>query len=169
MAEEHDIIETSVLDKDTVELAQKVITETDIDKTKDLVALFNLNSAKKNVLRIIKLNGLLDKVSDTMIDRFEKYPGEFSNDDLLKYMQVVQASIDRANKSLDLVDQTPAIQLQQNNQINVNINEQPQLDRDSKERISDAIKAILQRVEKEKIIQVQDIPDVDTDIPTVEE
>ena len=87
--------------------------ENDIDKVKDLTHLFNLNQAKKNVLRVLKLNSLLDKVSDQMIERFTKQPGAFSNSDLLNYMQVTQSAIDRANKALNLVDETPAIQINQ--------------------------------------------------------
>ena len=83
---EEKTVDLTVIDEQAVDLAQKVINETDIEKTKDLVSLFNLNAAKKNVIRILKLNGLLDSVSDTMIERFEKYPNEFSNEDLLKYM-----------------------------------------------------------------------------------
>ena len=142
------------LNEATQDLAQQVIDEKDVDRTKDLVQLFNLNVAKKNVIRILKLNGLLDSVSDTMIDRFEKHPGEFSNEDLLKYMQVIQQSIDNANKNLNLVDQTQAITLNQNNQVNVNIIDT--FDRDSKERIADAIKAILNKANTVEIQEEQD-------------
>ena len=143
------------LNQETQDIAQQVIDEKDVDRTRDLVQLFNLNVAKKNVVRILKLNGLLDSVSDTMIDRFEKHPGEFSNEDLLKYMQVIQQSIDNANKNLNLVDQTQAITLNQNNQVNVNIIDT--LDRDSKERIADAVKAILNKAnEQNNIIEVQE-------------
>ena len=70
----------------------------------------------------------------------DKYPENFSNDDLIKYMQVTEAAIDKANKNLHLVDETPPIQLQQNN---VNVNIIDTFDRESKERVADAIKAIL--------------------------
>lgn len=138
------------LQQEEAEVAYKIIEERDIDKVKDLAHLFNLNQSKKNLLRVIKLNSLLDKVSDQMIERFEKTPGAFSNKDLLDYMQVTQAAIDRANKSLELIDETPAIQLQQNNQVNINVVDT--LDRESRERITDAVKAILQRA---KSIQSQ--------------
>lgn len=138
------------LQQEEAEVAHRIIEERDIDKVKDLAHLFNLNQSKKNLLRVIKLNSLLDKVSDQMIERFEKTPGAFSNKDLLDYMQVTQAAIDRANKSLELIDETPAIQLQQNNQVNINVVDT--LDRESRERITDAVKAILQRA---KTIQSQ--------------
>lgn len=129
------------LDEKTALIAQQILDEQDIDKVKDLTALFNLNAQKRNVMRVIKMNGLLDKVTDQVIERFEKYPANFSNDDLIKYMQVTENAIDRANKNLNLVEETPAIQLMQNNQVNINIDNG--LDRDSREKVLDAVKAIL--------------------------
>lgn len=131
------------LDEKTAEIAQQILDEQDLDRVKDLTTLFNLNSQKRNVMRIIKMNGLLDKVTDQVIERFEKYPANFSNDDLIKYMQVTENAIDRANKNLNLVEETPAIQLMQNNQVNINIDNG--LDRDSREKVLDAVKAILSR------------------------
>lgn len=139
-----DLIDTLPIDTNTLEVAQQIINETDLDKVKDLTHLFNLNQSKKNVLRIMRLNGLLDKVSDQMIERFEERPGEFSNADLLNYMQVVQASIDRANKSLNLVNEAPAISLNQNN---VTVNIIDTFDRESKEKITNAIQGILAQID----------------------
>lgn len=128
------------LDTNTLRIAQQILDEQDVERVKDLTALFNLNAQKRNVMRVIKMNGLLDKVTDKVIERFDKYPENFSNDDLIKYMQVTEAAIDKANKNLHLVDETPPIQLQQNN---VNVNIIDTFDRESKERVADAIKAIL--------------------------
>lgn len=136
------IINTIPINNQTADLVQKILDEDDVDKVKDLTALFNLNQAKKNAVRVMKLNALLDTVSDKMIDRFERYPDNFSNKDLLDYMQVTQSAIDRANKYLGTVDETPAIQM--NQQINVNIN-QP-LDRDSREKVADAVRSILSKI-----------------------
>lgn len=138
----NDLINMIPLNESNAKLAQDIIDESDIDKVKDLTHLFNLNQAKKNVLRVLKLNSLLDKVSDQMIERFTKQPGAFSNSDLLNYMQVTQSAIDRANKALNLVDETPAIQI--NQQVN-NINVGESLDRESRDRIKDAVNAILKR------------------------
>ena len=134
------------LDDNTKNIAQQLIDEQDLDQVKNLTHLFNLNQAKKNVLRILKLNQLLDKVSDQMIERFEKRPGEFSNADLLNYMQVAQSAIDRANKSLNLVDETPAIQINQQNIIM----DKEILDKDSRDRVTDAVNAILNKIKKMK-------------------
>lgn len=133
------------LDSDADEIANKIMQETDDSSIKNLTHLFNLNQAKKNALRILKLNSLLDKVSDQMIKRFEQRPGEFSNSDLLNYMTVVQSSIDRANKQLNLIDEMPAITLNQ-----VNVSMENMLDRESRSKITEAVNKILQMASAEE-------------------
>lgn len=134
------------LDEKTREIAQKIIETEDVDKVKDLTALFNLNSQKRNVMRVMKMNSLLDKVTDQVVERFEKTPHNFSNDDLIKYMQVTENAIERANKNLNLVEETPAIKYQQNNQVNINIGQDIQLDREGRNRVTDAVAAIIKRL-----------------------
>lgn len=143
------------LDAQTRDIAQQILDESDVDKVKDLTTLFNLNARKRNVMRIIKMNQLLDRVTDAVVERFDKTPANFSNEDLIKYMQVTEASIEKANKQLNLVDETPAIQLQQNNQVNVNIIDT--LDRDSRERVADAIKAVLAKAAGNTPIMVEGV------------
>lgn len=123
------------------ETAQSILDENDLDKVKDLTHLFNLNQAKKNVVRIMKLNGLMDTVADKIIERFEKYPDNFSNAELLSYLQVTQNTIEKASKSLELIDETPTIQFNNNTQVNVSIIDS--LDRESKARVADVIRSIL--------------------------
>lgn len=137
------IISTKDLDTKTSQIAQCIINEEDVDKVKDLTHLFNLNQAKKNVIRVMRLNGLLDTVSDKIIERFEKYPDNFSSADLLNYLQVTQNAIDKANKNLNLVEETPVIQVNHNNQLNVNIIDS--YDRESKERVMAYIKSVLKQ------------------------
>lgn len=145
--ESKDIIDLLPLDTRTNELAQEIINEQQLPKVQDLTHLFNLNQAKKNVLRVMKLNNLLDKVSDQMIERFEKRPGEFSNTDLLNYMQVTQNAIDRAQKQLNLVDESPAISL---TQVNVNVTEN-KFDRESRAKITEAVSKIIQAAQRMNI------------------
>ena len=155
-----DLINIIPLDESTNKLAQDIINEQDIESVKNLTHLFNLNQAKKNVLRILKLNNLLDKVQDHMIERFEKKPGEFSTTDLFNYMQVTQSAIDRANKSLNMVDETPAITM---NQVNVTINEDNVLSRESRDKVTEAINNIMKKLklsEQEEVVEmvVEDTP-----------
>ena len=148
------------LDNSTKEIAQLILDEKDVDKIKDLTNLFNLNSQKRNVMRVMKMNELLDKVTDKVVDRFDKYPDNFSNEDLLKYMQVTENAIDRANKQLNLIDETPPIQLTQNNQVNINVG--MELSRESRERVLEFVKsALAQNEQAREIIEVKDEDIVD--------
>lgn len=144
---EDDLISLIKLDDKTQKLAETILEEDNLEETKRLVNIFNLNLAKKNVIRLLKFNSLLDKVSDQMLARFNKCPGEFSNSDLLNYLSVTQNAIDRANKSIALVDQTPAIQLNQ-----VNINNNIELTRESKENIINAVKSLMDRAKQLSIV-----------------
>lgn len=147
-----DILSAIPLDSNSNALAENILKESDLDEIKRLTQLFNLNQAKKNVLRVLKLNSLLDKVSDQMLERFEKRPGEFSNSDLINYMTVTQNAIDRANKSLNLVNETPAIQVN----VSVDNDSIKSIDKESKERIMAAVNAILQK-SKELNLDADDI------------
>lgn len=164
-----DLVNLIPLDDETSKLAQNIVDEQDLENVKNLTHLFNLNQAKKNVLRILKLNSLLDKIQDQMIERFEKKPAEFSNADLLNYMQVAQSAIDRANKSLNLVDETPAITM---NQVNVTINEDNVLSRESRERVTTAISAIMKKLKlnsEVEDISEEDVVEVDSNVLLNEE
>lgn len=138
------------LDTETRKIAQQILDEHDVDKVKDLTNLFNLNAQKRNVMRVMKMNQLLDNVTDQIMERFEKTPANFSNEDLIKFMQVTETSIERANKSLNLVDQTPAIQYQQNNQVNINID--GGLDRESRQRVTDTVQALLLKMRSAPVV-----------------
>lgn len=135
-------INTEKIDNNTKDLAVKILEEESDVETKKMIQLFNLNQSKKNVIRVLKLSQLLDRIYDQMIARVENRPGEFSNDDLMKYVTTIQSAIDKANKSLDLVQETPAIQM--NTQINI-MNDGEQFDRESRDRISKAVESILKR------------------------
>ena len=160
------IVNTTDLDIKTSQIAQDIINEDDVDTIKDLTNLFNLNQAKKNVLRVMKLNGLLDTVSDKIIERFEKYPDNFSSADLLNYLQVTQNAIEKANKNLSMVETTPVIQVNQNNQVNVNILDS--FDRDSKERVMEALKSILANSAKEPQ-EVEDFIEIKEEVEAYEQ
>lgn len=153
-------INVSTTDNKSRELAQEILNTEDFDKVKDLTALFNMNTKKRNVVRVLKMTELLDNVTDKVIDRFNKTPDNFTNEDLLKYMQVTEASIEKANKNLDMVEEAPAIQLNQNNQVNINIGET--LTRDSRERINDAVQSIIKKLQhNDNVIDVDNIEEIE--------
>lgn len=150
-------LDISEADKKARDIAELILAEQDVGKVKDLTALFNLHAQKRNVVRVLKLNGLLDSVTDSIVERFEKQPHNFSTEDLLRCMQVTEQAIDRANKNLNLVEETKAIQYQQNNQVNINIG--ANLDRESRQRVADVVYAFLaksQAANASEILQGED-------------
>ena len=136
-------LETESINQKALTLAQAVIDEDDYTKTKNLIDLFNSTQAKKNVIRVLALNDLLDQIIEKVSERITKKSDELTSQDLLQCLQTISQAIERANKELTGVQTTPAIQLNQNNQINVNLNEQ--IPRESRERISEVIKQVLNR------------------------
>lgn len=151
MEENTQLMQTEDIDNKTVDLANKILNEDDFDETKKMIQLFNLNQSKKNVIRLLKLSKLLDSIYDQMISRVEGRPGEFSNEDLIKYVNTIITAIDKANKSLDLVQEAPAISV---GQINI-VNTGESFDRESRERILNAVDKVLMRA-KEAGINVDD-------------
>lgn len=141
-------VDITPVKEESVEVATKIMRENNPDKVKDLTHLFNVLQAKKNVARVMKLDGLLDHVSDAMLDRFEKRPDEFSNQDLIAYMNTVQTAIEKATKSVNMVDETPAIVVNNNTQVNVDNGTCGGLDRESRERVADFIKKVLENAQK---------------------
>lgn len=129
------------------ELEQRIIKETDIDELKNVINLFNLNIKKKDIIRTNKLSNLQDLVTEQMSERIEKNAGAFSNKDLLDYFKIIQESINKADNSLDSVD-TPAIQFNQQ-VVNVGVDSNKQeLDKDSRDRVADAVNAILAKIKQ---------------------
>lgn len=130
------------LDTPLEELEQKILAETDVDKLKDAVDLFNLNIQKKNIVRTSKLSELQDMIVHQMEQRLDKKADEFSNQDLLTYFKTVQDTISKADNSLDSVN-TTAIKVIQN-QLNINVKED-ELSRESKEKVLAAVRAIMDK------------------------
>lgn len=139
------------LAENNLSVVEDLVKETDSEKVKDLTNLFNLNMIKKNTLRVLKLNELLDKVSDCMTDRFRLRSDEFSNKDLIDYMSTISSVLDKTQKNVENVDNVPTITYnQQNNQVNISIADE--LPRESREKITEAISAIINRIQKEDSI-----------------
>lgn len=145
------VVKVNIEDK-TNSLVDTIINEDDIDKTKQLLNLFNVNIAKKNTIRVMKVDKLLDKVTDEALKRVEERPDEINNKDLLNYASVAQNQIDKSMQIIKSINETPTIQLNQDNSVNINIT-QPELSRESRERILKAVEQIMNN--KEDIVDVE--------------
>lgn len=119
----------------------KVLNASDPNDLKDLTQLFNFNQAKKNLLRLQKLSILNDDVVSKIERRLLERPDDFSNEELLDYLQVINSVLDKQSKSQDDVLDKPMITYQQNNQVNVNIAND--LTRESRDKITNLISEIL--------------------------
>ena len=140
-----ELVDTSSIDKSISDLSQQIMAETDPDKAKQLIGLFNWNISKKQTSRLLKLNELYDDVTDHMVTRFKTKSDQFSNSDVLDYMKAVQGAIDTSTKNLAQIEDPPTI-VQNNTQINVNVVDG--FDRDAKLRIFEAIQATLKNAEQ---------------------
>lgn len=152
------------LDEQEQQIIQEIIKAPTQQELQAQFDAFNMNQSKKNALRIIKLNSLLDKVEDQAIERFEKRPDQVSNKEILEYMQVVSNQIDRSQKFIETLKDKPMIKInEKHSEVNINIG--TDLDRDSKERVIDAIQALLKQVQKPET----EIVDVDLSEETTED
>lgn len=140
----------------TNQIAQRILESDDLVEIKNLNHMFNLNQNKGEVLRIMKLNEMLDKTNDELLNRLTNFSGAFTNQELTKLVDTLQNSIDRASANLNLVDQSPQVNpiVQKNTQVNVQINE---MDRYSRERVY----AALQNLLGESNIKTSEIIDID--------
>lgn len=162
MANNTDGLNINNLNTDNVNIAKKILETDTIEDTKNLVALFNLNNQKRNVIRISKMTNLLDTITDQIINRFEKYPNNFSNEDLLKYMQVTEASLEKANKNLNQVEDAPSIQLLQNNELNISINNSKEdvLNNESRLKVLETVKSFLSNLDTTNAIEIEEFSEV---------
>ncbi len=132
------------LEQQSQELIARV-TDSDYSETKDIIGLFNAHEARRNMVRMTKLNKMFDLVTDQMLTRVEQRPDNFSNEDLLKFMKTTQDAIKQTSDMVNRVKDEPAIQIT-NNQLTVQV-AQEEMSRESRERVTDAVKAILAHVQ----------------------
>jgi hypothetical protein len=147
------ILKADDLNKESLELINQIIAEKDIEKTKDLTHLFNINQNKKTMIRIDKLSGLQDNLVDQFVKRIAERPGEISNKELMDGIKIVQDIIERGQKQVEGVSQTPLIQFnQQNNSVNIGEGEGTQLNKESRDRVKNAVLSLLNGLTKKPTI-----------------
>ena len=160
------------LSEESKALIEQIIAETDEQKTRDLTCLFNANQNKKTMVRVNKLNDLLDTITDQALTRFTARPDEISNKELFDGLKIVQDLIERGQKQVSGVGETPLIQVnQQNNEVNIG-GPTGNLSRESREKVKNAVLGLLGSLDlkqprpmtEEPIIEVDVIEEVgDTD------
>jgi hypothetical protein len=142
------VVNADDLNRESLTLINQIIAESDIEKTKDLTHLFNINQNKKTMIRIDKLSGLQDHLVDQFARRIAERPDEISNKELMDGIRIVQDIIERGQKQVEGVNQTPLIQFnQQNNSVNIGENGQ-QLNKESRDRVKNAVLSLLSGLSK---------------------
>lgn len=133
------------LQLEATRIINEIIAETDINKTKDLTYLFNINQAKKTMVRVNKQSELLDALTEQTIRRVKEKPDELSNEDLTRLMKTVADLIEKGTNQINRGDEAPLIQFnQQNNDINMDSNSG--LSRESRDKVKNAVMALLQKM-----------------------
>lgn len=144
-------IDTTKLSDEAKTLITQIIAEKDEQKTHELTQLFNANQNKKTMIRVNKLSDLLDTITDQALTRFTSRPDEISNKELFDGLKIVQDLIERGQKQVTCVSETPLIQVnQQNNEVNFG-NTTNTLSRDSRERVKSAVLSILNNITTEPV------------------
>ena len=137
------ILDTEKLSQESVELINAIISEQDLEKTKDLTYLFNINQNKKTMVRMDKLNELQDKLVAQFSKRVTERPDEISNQELMTALKIVQDIIERGQKQIIGTEEKPLIQInQQTNSVNVG-DEAVSLSRESKQRVANVVSDLL--------------------------
>lgn len=145
------------LNSESKAIIERLIAETDEAKTRDLTQLFNANQNKKTMVRVNKLSDLLDTITDQALKRFTARPDEISNKELFDGLKIVQDLIERGQKQVSGVGETPLIQFnQQNNEVNVGAGTST-LSRDSRERVKAAVLGLLDSITTRQEPAVVDI------------
>ena len=139
-------VDTSDLNAESLNILNQIIAAEDIDKTKDLTYLFNINQNKKTMVRIDSLSNLQDKLVGLLSNRVTERPDEMSNKEVMQAVKVVQDIIERGTKQITGQNEQPLIQInQQTNSVNVG-DEAAGLNRDSRDKVRRAIMSILDNV-----------------------
>ena len=124
---------------------QQLLTSNSKDEVDQIINLFNQNLKKKELLRIGKLSELQDLIVEQAEKRLTKYSDEFSNKDLIEFFKTFQTTLQNTDKSMDNI---PQIQITQN-QLNLSI-EPPEFDQDSRQRILNAVRMLLNQPETDQ-------------------
>lgn len=158
--------ENSLEDR-TKSILQELIDETNVEKVKDLTKLFNLNQVKKNAVRVVEVDNLIDNVLEKAEERLEKVPDEFSNKDYLDYLQVLHNIKDKDLKSINAIDETPLVQInQQTNEFSFTVGDS-KISKDTQEKVLDVVQKVMQFSKNTTTFPVIDSPQT-VDLSSVE-
>jgi hypothetical protein len=135
-------------------LIGELTSERDKQKMQAIEQQFNEIQRKKQLARVSKLSDVQDMLADQFYKRISQRPDEISNKEMLDGMKVIQDLMEKSQKHTESIEEIP--QLIQINQTEVNVGNN--LNRDSRERVKNAVLGLLDSINKTQ--QVNDAPDV---------
>lgn len=118
------------------DLEQALMSESDPQKVKNIVDIFNVNMQKQSVIRAGKLSDLQDKLLTQLEVRIDKTPDNMTLQDITQTLKVLADA--QAKQSTVNMENVPQIQI--NNAVQI---QSMTLDRDSRERVLAAVQNIL--------------------------
>lgn len=168
MIEEEKVFQEEEIEKEDLpvktnsfsDIVKKINEEEDVDKLKDLTKLFNLAMMKKEINRAERQSDILDYALEEVWSRIAN--GEMKDQDLAKYVQVLQDSINNTRKITSDDNLIPPIQI---NAKEININSDDSLTREERENVLDFIQKVLSQSQdkKDDIIDVESIKEGDSE------
>lgn len=134
----------AALSAESQRLVGELTFERDRQKMQAIEQQFNDIQRKKQLARVSKLSDVQDMLTDQFFQRISQRPDEISNKEMLDGMKVVQDLMEKNLKQAETVEEIP--QLIQINQTEVNVGNN--LNRDSRERVKNAVIDILNSINK---------------------
>lgn len=124
--------------------ARKIIKEKDPKNLASLINEFRAISLKKEIIRVVKLSEFLDLADEEVGKRLSTYPERLKNSEVVEFSKILQDSLDRSNKQIDMI-QEDAIKIPSSastvnvtkNEVNVNLTTA------SREKITNIIRSIM--------------------------
>lgn len=132
------------LNAESQRLVGELTFERDRQKMQAIEQQFNDIQRKKQLARVSKLSDVQDMLTDQFYKRISQRPDEISNKEMLDGMKVVQDLMEKNLKQAETIEEIP--QLIQINQTEVNVGNN--LNRDSREKVKNAVLGILDSINK---------------------
>lgn len=144
---QNEVVEVKNNELTTESVLSKIENIQDSNDLKEAINLFNLSITKKDMLRAMQQDELLDIIIKQAGDRLRKRPDELSTRDLLDYMNAFQNNLSKTQDAV--IENSPTIQINDNKKVIVNVENVAGLNRDSSENVLDAIKDIIKELNSE--------------------
>lgn len=131
------------------DILDKIVAAPSVTELKEQFELFNINQAKKEALRSIRLSGMQEKIEAQMDRRISNRPDCIDNKTLIEFYNAIANQLTSIRKEGETtLETTPIKSTGPITQVNVNVG--PQLDRESRDKVIDFVSAILKKAQEEE-------------------